>query len=249
MSLCFQETPYSFIQESQIDMESPAHMDPAVVAVSSFAPPQIIPGVQQIHRGSPQGQAGIHGQNEPLSIQQLIQQGQQPPQQGGHGMNMQTQQQGMVSQHQPTQPQQTLPTQMSSQVVFEQIERILRPLALRPMPMLTPLLTVSQNAQLPPMVQQQSHQSQVGNQPQVVSQPQMVNQSHVVSQAQLFNHPQMVTQQNMMPPTSGMMPQHNNSISSTHQQPMLQPMQHQAYQVLGQTVNSQALVITKAVAV
>lgn len=31
-------TTYSFMQESQLEIESP-HMDPAVVAVSSFAPP------------------------------------------------------------------------------------------------------------------------------------------------------------------------------------------------------------------
>jgi hypothetical protein len=36
----FQESTYSFLQESQIDIESP-HMDPAVVAVSSFIPPPI----------------------------------------------------------------------------------------------------------------------------------------------------------------------------------------------------------------
>ncbi len=30
--------PYSFMQESQLEIESP-HMDPAVVAVSSYAPP------------------------------------------------------------------------------------------------------------------------------------------------------------------------------------------------------------------
>ena len=34
----FQESSYNFMQESQIDIESP-HMDPAVVSVSSFAPP------------------------------------------------------------------------------------------------------------------------------------------------------------------------------------------------------------------
>jgi len=38
-SLTTQESTYQFIQESQIDIESP-HMDPAVVAVSSYAPPQ-----------------------------------------------------------------------------------------------------------------------------------------------------------------------------------------------------------------
>jgi len=35
-----QESTYNFMQESQIDIESP-HMDPAVVSVSSFAPPPL----------------------------------------------------------------------------------------------------------------------------------------------------------------------------------------------------------------